>query len=214
MNNVNFVIALKENSWRPLLEKNKYSIKWEKTKLKFFDCDNCQIASSPYLVSDLYGGRSYLRVVFIRGKKSNEDPINYYAMVTSMSEMEMKDDKIIEFYRDRSNAENYIKDMKYGLDFKHFSCRKLNKNRAWGIMGVFAYNLLRYAAWKLFPSTGCFIQTTRKKMVFLACEVVSHARVTKLRFSKNFYKEVHRLENIFIRSNGIILRSPEPNASG
>ena len=115
-----------------------------KTRIQFFESNKCQVASTLYPIKGLEG-RSFLRVVFIRAPKkkkvSGERRFDYYAIVTSMSERDKSNEEIIQFYRKRANAENHIKDLKYGMDFLHFPCRDLNANRMWGLMGVFAYNL-------------------------------------------------------------------------
>lgn len=196
-NNVQFAICLKENVWSPLLDKWEFKMGWKKTKLPFFGSTKCQIGSCFYPIKGL-AGRSYLRVVFIRAAKKNrtrEDKrhYDYYAIATNIADSEMKDEKIINFYRERSNAENFIKDLKYGMDFLHFPCQKLNKNRAWGFIGIFAYNLMRFASFILYPQTGCFLKRVRQKMVSLACEVRKGQRKLRLRFSEPIYREVEKL---------------------
>jgi len=196
---INFAICLKENVWDSLLDKYEFNIGWKSVKLKFFKSNKCQVGSCLYPLENLHG-RSFLRVVFLRVKKeiiTKEDKrhYDYYAIVTNMSESEMNDEQVIRFYRGRSNVENHIKDLKYGMDFKHFPCKKLNANRAWGMMGIFAYNLMRFASFVLYPQTGCFLKRVRNKMVKLAGEVTKHARKTSIRFSENIFKEVIWINN-------------------
>jgi len=90
-----------------------------------------------------------LRVVFIRTQnlyptKENNDPYKVYAVVTNMSESEMSNEAVIKFYRRRSQVENNIKDIKNGMDFHHFPCMNLKANNVWGLIGVIAYNLMRF----------------------------------------------------------------------
>jgi len=47
----------------------------------------------------------------------------------------MSDEKILKFYRRRSQVENNIKN---GMDFHHFPCMKLKANNVWGLIGVIA----------------------------------------------------------------------------
>lgn len=195
---VHFAICLKENVWGALLDKYESKVSWRKTRLKFFESNKCEIGSCLYPLKGLWG-RSFLRVVFVRAKKKDlkkEDTryYDYYAVVTDMSFSEMSDEEVLVFYRKRANIENHIKDLKYGMDFKHFPCQKLMANKIWGMMGLFAYNLMRFASWVMCPKTGCFLKRVRRKMVYLGAEVVSHARNLKIRFSNFFYKEVKRLE--------------------
>lgn len=199
--NVNFAICLKGNVWEPQLEKCKNKISWHKTKLRFFDSDKCEIGSAIYSLKGLVKGRTFLRVVFIRTKKKeikagDNHPYDYYAIVTNMSESEMTEDQIIRFYRKRSQVENNIKDLKDGMDFYHFPCQSLKANNAWGLMGVLAYNLMRMTSFTLFPKTGCFVKTTRRKIVAIAGEVIKHARSIEIRMMNFLAKEVSRLSMI------------------
>lgn len=42
--------------------------------------------------------------------------------------------------------ENNIKDLQNGMDFHHFPCMSLKANHVWGIVGIIAYNLMRYTS--------------------------------------------------------------------
>lgn len=196
--NCNFVICLKENVWSSVLSKNRRHIKWQKTRLQFFDSDKCEIGSCLYPLKGLAGGRSFLRVVFIRTvnlnpTKEDKHPYHYYAVVTDMSESEMSHEHILKFYRKRSQVENYIKDIKNGLDFHHFPSMSLRGNNIWGMIGVIAYNMMRYASFMVVPDKGCFIKTTRKKIVTIAGEVISGQRKIEIRIMDYFFKEVEKI---------------------
>lgn len=208
--NVSFVMALKANVYNALLEKYWSNIKWKKEKIKFYGHKNCEIGNCLYPISDL-AGRSYLRVIFIRTPKEiydlNINPIeayDFYALVTNIGQHEMNDLNIIDFYRKRSNAENYIRDQKYGLDFLHFPCLKLSANYVYGLIGTIAYNFMRAASFLFYKKTGCFIKKLRRKLVIIPCQVVHHAQSLTLKIHK-FGKEVlqkkiniiHKFETIF-----------------
>ncbi len=62
----------------------------------------------------------------------------------------------------------------------------------WGLIGVIAYNLMRYASFALAPN-GCFVATTRKKMVTIAGEVIIHDRSIEIRIMEYFFKEVETI---------------------
>lgn len=195
--NCNFVIALKENVWSSVLAKSRRHIKWQKTRLQFFESSNCEIGSCLYSLKGLAGGRSFLRVVFIRAKnltptKEDKHPYHYYAVVTDMSESEMSSEHVLKFYRKRSQIENNIKDIKNGMDFHHFPCMSLKANNVWGIIGVMAYNLMRYASFSI-KENGCFVKTTRKKLVTIAGEVITHARSIEIRIMEYVLKEVEEI---------------------
>lgn len=199
--NVNFAICLSETVWGSLLKNYGNKIKWQDTKLRFFDSKNCEIGEVLYPKKDLSMGRTFLRVVMIRAikkiiEKGDNHPYHYYAIVTNMSNAEMTKENIIKFYRRRSQVENNIKDLKNGMDFHHFPCQSLKANHVWGLMGIFAYNLMRMTSFTLFPNTGCFVKTTRRKIVALAGEVITHARSIEIRMMNYLSKEVNRLKMI------------------
>lgn len=171
--NAKFALAMKENVYRPILEKNKNLIKWKKTRMNFFDSNECEIANAIYPKKGLVGGISVLRVVFIRALKG--DGYKYYAICTNIFQHEWSGEKIIKFYRGRANCENFIKEQKYGFDFKHFPCKKLNANRVYGLIGTIAYNMMRMTSF-LISKKGCLSKKIRKTLLEIPCQLVSHAR--------------------------------------
>lgn len=201
---VNFAICLPEIVWGPLLKNYGNKITWHKTDIKFFKSNKCEIGDVIYPKKGLSMGRKFLRVVFIRAKKKDvspgdNHPYDYYAIVTNMSNSEMTNEKIIQLYRKRAQVENNIKDLKNGLDFHHFPCQSIKANHAWGLMGIFAYNLMRLASFSI-SRDGCFVNTVRRKIVTIACEVIKHARSIELRMMDYFAKEVNRLSMILSSS--------------
>jgi hypothetical protein len=203
-NGVNFAICLSETVWGSLLKNYGNKINWQDTKVRFFESNKCEIGDVLYPKKDLSMGRSFLRVVLIRAKKrkmepGDNHPYHYYAIVTNMSNAEMTNEKIIKFYRRRAQVENNIKDLKSGMDFHHFPCQSLKANHVWGLMGIIAYNLMRMTSFTLFPQTGCFIKTTRRRLVTLAGEVIKHARSIEIRMMDYISKEVNRLKMILCR---------------
>lgn len=78
----------------------------------------------------------------------------------------------------------------------------LKANNVWGIIGVIAYNLMRYASFAVVPEKGCFVKTTRKRLVTIAGEVVSHARSIEIRVMNYFFKEVEAIRK---RMNFVIV---------
>jgi hypothetical protein len=202
-NDVNFAICLPEIVWGPLLKNYGNKITWHKTRIRFFDSNKCEIGDVIYPKKGLSMGRKFLRVVFIRtiNKKaiSGENPYKVYAIVTNMSNSEMTNDQIIQLYRKRAQVENNIKDLKNGMDFHHFPCQSLNANHVWGLIGIIAYNLMRITSFTLFPQTGCFINTTRRRLVTLAGEVIKHARSIEIRMMDYLAREVNRLKMTLCR---------------
>jgi hypothetical protein len=184
--NCNFIICLKENTWSSILKNNHGHFTWHKTKLQFFDSKNCETTSTLYYPKGLAGGKECLRVVFIRTKnltpkKGDKHAYHYYSVVTDISENEMNNDKILKIYRKRSQVENNIKDLKNGMGFHHFPTMKMKANNVWGLAGIIAYNLMRFTSFQIAGEGGCFVQTTRKKIVLIAGEIITHARSIEIR---------------------------------
>ena len=115
-----------------------------------------------------------------------------------MAESEMTNEQVIKFYRKKSQVENNIKDLKNGMDFFHFPCQSLKANNVWGLMGIIAYNMMRMVSFTI-SKDGCFVQTTRRKLVLLAGEVVKHARSIEIRMMDYLAKEVARIKMILCR---------------
>lgn len=112
-----------------------------------------------------------------------------------MSNSEMTNEKIIQFYRKRAQVENNIKDLKNGMDFHHFPCQSLKANHVWGLMGIIAYNLMRLASFTI-SKDGCFLETVRKRIVIKACEVIKHARSIELRMMNHIFYKVAQMKLI------------------
>lgn len=72
----------------------------------------------------------------------------------------------------------------------------MKANHVWGLIGIIAYNLMRMTSFTLFPKAGCFVKTTRRKLVTLAGEVIKHARSIEIRMMDYLAKEVNRLSMI------------------
>ena len=198
--NANFAICLPEQVWGALLKNYSNKIAWHKTRISFFKSHKCEVGDVLYPKKGLSMGKTFLRVVMIRTKKDviekgDNHPYHYYSIVTNMSNAEMTNEKVIQFYRRRANVENYIKDLKYGMDFHHFPCHSLKANNVWGLMGVMAYNFMRLVSFTL-SRDGCFVRTTRRRIVNIAGEVVKHARSIELRLMSYLAKEVQRLSMI------------------
>lgn len=231
-----FVMALSEVSWRPLM--SRVDLKWKKTKLEFFENDECEVAECLYYVQDLAAGRKSLRVVFIRApKEENQTDLftgqyRYYAFVTDIGAheklpvMQVREyigkrgakrkelvgyklvpatmDNIINFYRSRGNTENFIREEKYGLDLKHYPCQKLSANKVFGLVGAFAYNLMRFSSF-LISKRGCYSKKIRFLLVNLPCQVVKHARKLTVRLNESNKREVcgklKKVHSLFSRNS-------------
>ena len=194
-NNVKFVIAMRANMFEPLVNRVK---QWHNTKHTFFkDGRPAEIGSCVYHPSQF--DRETLRVVFIRARKPQRELIgeypftdfDYRAWVTNIGEHEMKNEAVIDFYKARGNAENFIRELKNGFDMHHFPCKKLLANKIYGLIAAFAHNLMRIASWNLGSKVPHFSKTLRFRMINLAGQVVKKARYTIIRLSTHHHKEVN-----------------------
>lgn len=173
--NVKFVIAMRQNMLAPLLETVRH---WQPNRrMHAKDRRPVEVATSLYRP---VGSEETLRVMIMRAEKPVrplfEDRYDYYAFITNIGHHEKRDEEILDFYRARGNAENYIKELKNGFDMHHFPCQKLNANRVYGIIAAFAHNLLRFASHVLADGKPRMAKRIRFFMVTVPCRVVRHAR--------------------------------------
>jgi hypothetical protein len=190
-----FVTAMKANMFEPLIKRVK---NWKLSKkLKFHDGRQVDLGRTLYMP---IGSHKALHVAFMRALKPGEENTralfddaryDYHAFVTNLGEHEMTSEELILFYRGRGNAENFIKELKYGFDLKHFPCKSLIANKAYGLIAAFAANLMRCMAFIENKKRPHFSKAIRFRMVNLACQVVKHARSITLRFSKPVLEEVN-----------------------
>ena len=209
--NVNFAIVLRENLGRYVRKKNKNLLTWKKSELQFFGSDKCEVAMGLYPIKRL----GNLRVVFIRAPKENcqldlfedfqEGAYCYYSIITNVSSFDMSDEEVIDFYRQRATAENYIKEQKYGFDFLNFPCQRLGANKVFGLVGTFAHNMMRFLSFcmeqkrkkvrgkdgklRTVIQLGYFAKKVRNKLIKIPCRMVRTARKVRLRLN-TFDKEV------------------------
>lgn len=198
--NAGFVICMKANIFNPLI-KNVSHWKSQNPKdskrIMFYDGRECEIGQTLYS-PDLC--EQVLRVVFIRAKKEepqealieHQDNYDYYAWVTSIGEHEMSNVKLIKFYRKRGQAENFIRELKYGFDLKHYPCQKLLANRAFGVIAAFAYNLVRFLSVSKNPTKPSYAKRFRNRYLRLPCQVIKHAGQVSFRLMHHHAKEVNR----------------------
>jgi hypothetical protein len=117
----------------------------------------------------------------------------YYGVVTNISLYEWSLQEVIEHHNKRGNAENFIREEKYGYDLKHFPCLELKANHAYGLIAMVAHNLLRWAAIHENPSRPRFSKGIRRKFIYIPGKIVSHARMLVMRVSQTAFEEVNRL---------------------
>lgn len=208
---VGFVVRL---HWNMLEPKLKNITNWKPTKkkvkkvkrrngtteeidttIRFYDGREAEIGATLY--QNEYMPKA-CRIVCLRAKKKGrlgltEDDYDYFAWLTSIGEHEMSNEKIILFYRKRGHAENYIREVKNGLDLHHYPCLKLNANRAYALIAAFSYNTLRTMSLACGAKKAQFAKAIRNKFINLPCQVVRTGGKVFFRFMNAHAKEVKRL---------------------
>jgi hypothetical protein len=118
---------------------------------------------------------------------------DYYGVLTNLSLYFHTKQQVIERHNKRGNAENFIREQKYGYDLKHFPCLKLKANYAYGLLAMVAHNILRWVAIVEKPDRPHFSKKLRRRFVFIPGKVVQHARQIIMKVPLQFFKEVNRL---------------------
>lgn len=117
----------------------------------------------------------------------------YYGVVTNIPLINWTLQEVMEHHNKRGNAENFIREEKYGYDLKHFPCLQLKANHAFGGLAMVAHNILRWVAIHDRPDRPRFAKGLRNKFVYIPGKIVSHARYLVMRVPQHFLEEVNRL---------------------
>jgi hypothetical protein len=100
----------------------------------------------------------------------------------------------LEHHQGRGNSENFIREAKYGYDLKHFPCKKLMANHAYGLLALVAHNFYRALSYLDSPSKPHFSKRLRRKVMFIPGKLINHARQFVMRIPTRFMEEVKRLK--------------------
>lgn len=136
-----------------------------------------------------------------------DDPWDYYAVVTNFNldlstttdvdkpavsgkTKYWKIQEVFEHHQKRGNAENFIREEKYGYDLKHFPCQKLRANHAYALLAMVAHNLLRWVAVLTKPEKPHYSKKLRKRFIHLPAKIVRHARQVYMKLMAHHLKEV------------------------
>jgi hypothetical protein len=112
----------------------------------------------------------------------------YYGVATNFSFYKNTLQQVIEHHNKRGNAENFIKEEKYGFDLLHFPCLSFTANYAFGLLAQVAHNILRWVALVQKPDKPHFSKKLRRKFIYIPGKVVSHARQLFLKIPTRFYE--------------------------
>ena len=194
-----FVVCLRKLMLAPLLGKINNWEKQDETdaeRIIFKDGSECEIGETSYSPKQSH---IKFRVIVIRALKPGAenkmflalDDYSYQAWISTISDSSSALE-IIKLYRKRGNAENFVKELKNGLDLHHYPCKKLLANNAYGLIAAYAYNLMRFISLKDTPEKPKFAKAIRFGFVHIPCQVVRHARSVTFRFADFYFKEVRK----------------------
>ncbi len=197
--NAQFVVCMRKLMYMPLVSKVtewKAQDESDPTKIIFVGGRSCEVGETTYRPKNSH---LTLRVVIIRALKPGsenrllltEQDYDYQGWVSSIDDS-MSSADVIKFYRKRGHSENFIRELKNGLDMHHYPCQKLMANKAYGIIAAFAYNFMRFMALKDNPDNPQFSKAIRFKFVSIPCQVVRHARELVFRFMGFHFEEVRK----------------------
>lgn len=143
----------------------------------------------------------HLKFPVIIKKEWKEDPYfegagtwNYHAVVTNEDLFKTSYQEVYERYLMRANMENFIKDAKMGFDAYHFPCLAMRANHAYLYFILIAQNMLRWVSLVSQPDKPHYTKKLRRKFIFQAGKLVSHARQLTLYVSERLIKEVRKLK--------------------
>ena len=99
----------------------------------------------------------------------------------------------MEHHQKRGNAENFIREEKYGFDLKHFPRQSLRANHAFAQLAMVAHNILRWVAITQRPDKPHYSKKIRRRFIFIPGKVIRHARQLVLKIPVRYYEKVMRL---------------------
>jgi hypothetical protein len=197
--NAQFVVCMRKLMYKPLI---KIVGDWQTQdkndgdRIVFVGGRECEVGETLYTPKN---STHTLRVILIRAiKKGREaqlvlgdDDYDYQGWVSSISHAIDAVD-VVKKYRGRGHAENFIRELKNGMDLHHYPCQKLIANKAFGLIAAFAYNLMRFVALKDNAKHPQFAKALRFRFIHLPCHVVRHAGEVVFKFMDRHFKEVMR----------------------
>lgn len=117
----------------------------------------------------------------------------YYGVLTNWNLSETSLQEVMVHHQRRGNAENFIREGKYGYDLKHFPCKKMTANHAYALIGLIAHNFIRTLALLDNPNKPQFAKAIRKKFVFIPGKIIQTAKQFWMKIPNHWMKEVNRL---------------------
>ncbi len=143
-----------------------------------------QVAETTHVVGD--SKRAYRAIVLrsaIRQLDAFTGAYSYYVIMTNNDDWTPA--RLARWHRRRANAENIIKELKYGFGLNRLPCGDLLANAAYFEANLLAYNLVQLYKQLILPAgwQQCTIKTLRLKLLNVGAVVVRHARGLQLKVS-------------------------------
>lgn len=142
-----------------------------------------------------------LKFPIIIKKECKEDPYfqgsghwHYHAVITNEDLAQNSYQDIYSRYLMRANMENFIKEAKVNFDAYHLPCLSFKANHAFLLLLLIAANILRWVSLITKPDKPLYAKKLRRKFIFQAGRLVSHARQLTLKVSQKFKQEVEKLK--------------------
>lgn len=89
----------------------------------------------------------------------------HYGVMTNLSLLKWTPQSIMEHHQARGNSENFIREAKDGYALKHFPCKKMMANHAYGQLALVAHNFYRAMSLVDDPQKPKFSKGLRRKLV-------------------------------------------------
>ncbi len=203
---VSFTIAARKNiPWEPAIESFQESewIEHQYTVDEVLKFQKKKKNPNPKYYARWYWSPSWapnLKFPIIIKKEWKEDPyfagaghFHYHAVITNEDLLHNSFQDVYSRYLMRANMENFIKEAKVNFDAYHLPCLSFKANHAFLLLLLTAANLLRWVSVITKPDKPLYAKKLRRKFIFQAGRLVSHARQLTLKVSKKFKEEVDRL---------------------
>lgn len=129
----------------------------------------------------------------------------YYGVLTNWNLFHADLQEIMTHHQRRGHGENFIKEKKISYDLKHFPCKPLKANHAYGLVGLVAHNFMRMIAFLDNPEKPHFAKQIRKKLILIPGKVVYHAKQWWIKIPTRCNQEVIRLQHAWEKA---VLLSP------
>jgi hypothetical protein len=124
----------------------------------------------------------------------------YYGVLTNWNLHEQQLQDIMVHHHGRGHAENFIREGKYGYDLKHFPCKKITANHAYGLLALAAHNFIRIIALLDSPAKPQFVKAIRKRFIFIPGKVITSAKQWWMKIPNHWKKEVDGLLHAWARA--------------